>query len=148
MINDQFAGIKSLAGWHCISWSLDSEAGNEANAGGPSVEGSIRNVALRYFESQEIAIRDLDRIHQRWWFRILMRLAAQQDSGRMRVSRSCNAGTSQQLQAVVRRNFSRASSRGYYRRRKRRSSDGVKQRNTWMCRRRNRSQSRGAGGWH
>lgn len=106
VINDQFAGIKSLApGWHCISWSLDSEAGNEANAGGPSVEGSIRNVALRYFESQEIAIRDLDRIHQRL---VVPNPDAASSTARyraMRVSRSCNAGTSQQLQAVVSQGF-------------------------------------------
>ncbi|GAK63078.1 uncharacterized protein PAN0_002c1280 [Moesziomyces antarcticus] len=102
VINDQFAGIKSLApGWHCISWTLASEPSNEADAGGPSVEGSIRNVTLRYFESAEIAVRDLDRIHQRL---VVPNSDAASSTARYRamgVSRSYNAGTSQQLQTVV-----------------------------------------------
>lgn len=73
LTNDQFAGVKSLPpGWHCISWSIasseepasKSEDLRPANAVGP-LEGSVRNVMLRWFEQGETAVRDLDRTQQR-----------------------------------------------------------------------------------
>ncbi|KAJ9477559.1 hypothetical protein PHBOTO_001121 [Pseudozyma hubeiensis] len=60
LINEQFAGIKSLPpGWHCISWNIASSESstNDASQATPSVT-SIRNVLLRWFDEDETAVRE------------------------------------------------------------------------------------------
>ncbi|KAJ1039213.1 hypothetical protein NDA11_001363 [Ustilago hordei] len=65
LTNEQFAGIKGLpAGWHCISWSIASTQ-SSFQAGAVGVEGSVRNVLLRWFDEGEASVRELDRAQQR-----------------------------------------------------------------------------------
>lgn len=67
LTNEHFAGIKSLApGWHCISWSIASSelSSNEGSQAVPATS-SIRNVLLKWFDDDEISVRELDRTEER-----------------------------------------------------------------------------------
>lgn len=67
LTNEQFTGIKSLPpGWHCISWSIASSESstNDASQATPSAT-SFRNVLLKWFDQDEIAVRGLDRLEER-----------------------------------------------------------------------------------
>ncbi|TKY84952.1 hypothetical protein EX895_006032 [Sporisorium graminicola] len=98
--NEQFAGIKELpAGWHCVSWSIPAltSSSDQADATEPS-STSTRNVLLRWFDADEVAVRELDRVQQR--------LVASLDSGigrsrRRHVTRTVDPSSSGSIPTIV-----------------------------------------------
>ncbi|CDR87676.1 uncharacterized protein SPSC_03469 [Sporisorium scitamineum] len=100
LTNEQFAGIKALpSGWHCVSWSIPSSDTSPSEAGpvGP-YQNSTRNILLRWFDDEEVAVRELDRIQQQ--------LVVSQDTGigrsrRRHVTRTIDPSSSRSIPTLV-----------------------------------------------